>query len=107
VMARPSPDAPPVTMPAWPVMSNMSLAFTPSSLAPAAYTGAKPEPFSFSRDTLLLRGTAEKSMSEITIERVDHIGIRVRDLDRAMKFYDALGFKLLSASTTIRWRSSR
>jgi lactoylglutathione lyase len=30
----------------------------------------------------------------ITIERVDHIGIRVRDLDRAMKFYEVLGFKL-------------
>jgi lactoylglutathione lyase len=34
-------------------------------------------------------------MSEIVIERVDHIGIRVRDFDRAMKFYEALGFMLL------------
>ncbi len=38
-------------------------------------------------------------MSEITIERVDHIGIRVRDLDRAMAFYEALGFKLLHRVT--------
>lgn len=34
-------------------------------------------------------------MNEINIERVDHIGIRVRDLDRAMRFYEALGFRLL------------
>jgi lactoylglutathione lyase len=31
----------------------------------------------------------------ITIERVDHIGIRVRELDRALDFYRALGFELL------------
>ena len=31
----------------------------------------------------------------IAIERVDHIGIRVRDLDRAMAFYRVLGFSLL------------
>jgi lactoylglutathione lyase len=31
----------------------------------------------------------------ISIERVDHIGIRVRDLDRALKFYRVLGFSLL------------
>jgi lactoylglutathione lyase len=30
----------------------------------------------------------------ITIERVDHIGIRVRDLDRALGFYRVLGFVL-------------
>jgi lactoylglutathione lyase len=30
----------------------------------------------------------------ISIERVDHIGIRVRDLDRAVAFYGALGFTL-------------
>jgi len=30
----------------------------------------------------------------ITIERVDHIGIRVRDLDRALNFYRVLGFEL-------------
>jgi lactoylglutathione lyase len=31
----------------------------------------------------------------ITVERVDHIGIRVRELDRALDFYRALGFELL------------
>jgi lactoylglutathione lyase len=30
----------------------------------------------------------------ITIDRVDHIGIRVRDFDRAMAFYQVLGFTL-------------
>jgi lactoylglutathione lyase len=30
----------------------------------------------------------------VTIERVDHIGIRVRDLDRALAFYGVLGFEL-------------
>ena len=30
----------------------------------------------------------------IAIERVDHIGLRVRDLDRAPAFYGALGFAL-------------
>ncbi|HEX9466370.1 MAG TPA: VOC family protein [Alphaproteobacteria bacterium] len=30
----------------------------------------------------------------IAIQQVDHIGIRVRDLERALAFYDALGFKL-------------
>jgi lactoylglutathione lyase len=30
----------------------------------------------------------------IAIERVDHIGIRVRDLDRALAFYGVLGFNL-------------
>ena len=39
-------------------------------------------------------------MSEgITIERVDHIGIRVRDLDRALAFYRILGFTLLHQAT--------
>ncbi len=33
-------------------------------------------------------------MSGINIEKVDHIGIRVRDLDRALAFYQVLGFKL-------------
>jgi catechol 2,3-dioxygenase-like lactoylglutathione lyase family enzyme len=32
---------------------------------------------------------------KIVIERVDHIGIRVRDLDRALNFYRLLGFDLL------------
>src|SRR5215469_11890943 len=31
----------------------------------------------------------------IAVERVDHIGIRVRDLDRALQFYRVLGFDLL------------
>lgn len=31
---------------------------------------------------------------QVTIERVDHIGIRVRDFDRAMTFYSVLGFEL-------------
>jgi lactoylglutathione lyase len=31
----------------------------------------------------------------ITVECVDHIGIRVRDLDRALHFYRVLGFNLL------------
>jgi lactoylglutathione lyase len=30
----------------------------------------------------------------IDIAAVDHIGVRVRDLDRAMKFYSLLGFEL-------------
>ena len=34
----------------------------------------------------------------ISIERVDHIGIRVRDLDRALNFYRALGFILFHRS---------
>jgi len=31
----------------------------------------------------------------IAIERVDHIGVRVRDLDRALDFYRVLGFGLV------------
>ena len=31
----------------------------------------------------------------IDVERVDHIGIQVRDLDRALAFYKVLGFALL------------
>ena len=31
----------------------------------------------------------------IAIERVDHIGVRVRNLDRALNFYRVLGFNLL------------
>lgn len=30
----------------------------------------------------------------IDIERVDHIGVRVRDLERALQFYAILGFRL-------------
>jgi catechol 2,3-dioxygenase-like lactoylglutathione lyase family enzyme len=33
-------------------------------------------------------------MSGINIEKVDHLGIRVHDLDRALAFYQVLGFKL-------------
>jgi lactoylglutathione lyase len=32
---------------------------------------------------------------QITVERVDHIGVRVHDLDRTLAFYRALGFDLL------------
>jgi lactoylglutathione lyase len=34
------------------------------------------------------------AQTTIDIPRVDHIGIRVRDLERAMKFYAMLGFSL-------------
>ena len=34
----------------------------------------------------------------IDIQRVDHIGIRVRDLDRALAFYRVLGFELVRRS---------
>src|SRR3989304_5577552 len=37
--------------------------------------------------------------STIDIPRVDHIGIRVKDLDRAMKFYEVLGFTLHAKAT--------
>jgi lactoylglutathione lyase len=36
---------------------------------------------------------------QIAIERVDHIGIRVWDLDRALAFYAVLGFKLMHKVT--------
>ena len=35
----------------------------------------------------------------IEIERVDHIGIRVAELDRAMSFYQVLGFELVHKDT--------
>ena len=38
-------------------------------------------------------------MQEVAIERVDHIGIRVRDLDRALAFYRVLGFALSHRAT--------
>jgi|SRR5579863_2953918 len=40
-------------------------------------------------------------MSEhgVTIEQVDHIGIRVRDLDRSLAFYGMLGFELVHKVT--------
>jgi len=38
----------------------------------------------------------EITMAEkITIEQIDHIGIRVHDLDRALAFYEVLGFELV------------
>ena len=37
---------------------------------------------------------ATAAKPQIAIHQVDHIGIRVRNLDRAMAFYGALGFKL-------------
>lgn len=39
------------------------------------------------------------AMTTIDIPRVDHIGIRVRDLDRAMAFYTILGFTLHARAT--------
>ncbi|HVH81160.1 MAG TPA: VOC family protein [Stellaceae bacterium] len=36
---------------------------------------------------------------QVSIERVDHIGIRVRDLDSALAFYRILGFELLHKVT--------
>ena len=35
----------------------------------------------------------------IDIEKVDHIGIRVADVDRALNFYKILGFKLYDKAT--------
>jgi lactoylglutathione lyase len=37
----------------------------------------------------------ENGMNQtVAVERIDHIGIRVRDLDRALAFYGVLGFTL-------------
>jgi lactoylglutathione lyase len=47
----------------------------------------------------------ERAMADeasIVVERVDHIGIRVRDLDRALAFYGALGFALVRKATNDR-----
>jgi lactoylglutathione lyase len=39
-------------------------------------------------------------MSEaIAVQRIDHIGIRVRDLDRALQFYRVLGFAMVHRAT--------
>jgi lactoylglutathione lyase len=40
-----------------------------------------------------------KNRESIAVERVDHIGIRVRDLDRALAFYKVLGFELRHTAT--------
>jgi lactoylglutathione lyase len=40
------------------------------------------------------RGTELTMAQTVAIEGVDHIGIRVRDLDRALAFYRTLGFTL-------------
>jgi catechol-2,3-dioxygenase len=41
---------------------------------------------------------------KVAIERVDHIGIRVRDLDRALNFYRLLGLGV-SPCPPDRWFS--
>ena len=38
-------------------------------------------------------------MAEINVERVDHTGIRVADPDRAIKFYEMLGFEVVMKVT--------
>jgi len=38
-------------------------------------------------------------MSVIDVPAVDHIGVRVRDLERAMQFYRLLGFELEHKAT--------
>ncbi|CAN0464295.1 unnamed protein product, partial [Discosporangium mesarthrocarpum] len=37
--------------------------------------------------------------SKINVERVDHTGIRVSDPDRAIRFYEMLGFEVLTKVT--------
>src|SRR5258708_768984 len=41
------------------------------------------------------RGTEVTMAQNIAIERVDHIGVRVRNLDRALGFYRVLGFAVV------------
>src|SRR5262245_12521405 len=43
----------------------------------------------------IYRATERAMDPTIAIERVDHIGIRVRDLDRTLAFYRVLGFTLV------------
>ena len=42
----------------------------------------------------------EEAPMTIDIERVDHIGIRVAELERALSFYQVLGFELFHDETT-------
>ena len=49
---------------------------------------------SYNKVIVIYRGTEPPMAQTIAIERVDHIGIRVRDLDRALAFYRVLGFAL-------------
>jgi lactoylglutathione lyase len=64
---------------------------------PCAAVGstAKAEKRSGWRCTAIQRGTELPMAQTIAIERVDHIGIRVRGLDRALAFYRVLGFTLV------------
>ena len=50
---------------------------------------------SYIKVTGICKSTELPMTHTITIERVDHIGIRVRDLDRALAFYRVLGFTLV------------
>jgi lactoylglutathione lyase len=38
-------------------------------------------------------------MSSINVSQIDHVGIRVKDFERAMTFYRALGFELIHKAT--------
>ena len=49
----------------------------------------------------IYKGTEFPMTQTIAIERVDHIGIRVRDLDRALAFYRVLGFATNTAWSLI------
>ena len=51
--------------------------------------------------TGIYKGTEFPMTQTIAIERVDHIGIRVRDLDRALAFYRVLGFATNTAWSLI------
>jgi lactoylglutathione lyase len=57
-----------------------------------------PERFLY-KITRIYKRTDLPMTQTIAIERVDHIGIRVRDLDRALAFYRVLGFSLVHQAT--------